>query len=145
MLLQLRRNKGNGLELDESLADYKVHIFNSGDPIILVCRDRRGGRSSKKAYYDTQWRKMDLREGEGEAFDCPKPQHLEEMIEASRQLSEGFPFVRVDWYEAEGRLWFGEMTFTPANGAKHFNPCSWNFEFGRRIDLGKEKLAGCVK
>ena len=128
---------GNAIECttDDSLIDYKVHVFNNGEPIILVCCDRAEGKLAKKAYYDCNWNSIDLREGENETFDCPHPEYLERMLSASFQLADGFPFVRVDWCECRGRLWFGEMTFTPASGAKHFVPPSWNYEFGRRIDL----------
>lgn len=125
-----RESASNG-----SPTDYKVHVFNNGEPIILVCRDRLEGKLAKKAYYDRSWNRVDLREGESEPFDCPRPEHLERMLSASSRLANGFPFVRVDWYECGGRLWFGEMTFTPANGAKRFIPPRWNHEFGRRIDL----------
>lgn len=117
------------------LCDYKVHVFNAGEPIILVCKDRNKGDLPKKAYYDASWNPIDLHEGECEAFVCPCPEHLEEMLENSYELACGFKFVRVDWYEADGKLWFGEMTFTPSSGVKHFVPSWWNFEFGRRIDL----------
>ena len=124
-------NPGDG----ESLVDYKVHMFNNGEPIILVCKDRLAGQLPKKAYYDAEWCRLPLREGDSELFDCPRPACLDEMLDKSRRLAEGFPFVRVDWYVVDGRLYFGEMTFTPASGAKRFVPEEWNYEFGRRIDL----------
>lgn len=118
-----------------SLVDYKVHMFNDGEPIILVCADRVAGQLPKKAYYTPEWERLPLREGDSELFDCPKPPRLAEMMEMSRVLADGFPFVRVDWYVVRGKLYFGEMTFTPASGAKHFVPGEWNYEFGRRIAL----------
>ena len=118
-----------------SLIDYKVHVFNDGDPIALVCKDRVAGQLPKKAYYDAGWSQLTLREGDSELFDCPRPACLDEMIDKSRRLAEGFPFVRVDWYVVNGKLYFGEMTFTPANGIKRFVPKGWNYEFGRRIKL----------
>lgn len=128
---------GNASEstTDDSLIDYKVHVFNNGEPIILVCCDRAEGKLAKKAYCDCKWNRIDLREGESETFDCLHPECLKRMLSADFQLADGFPFVRVDWYECEDRLWFGKMTFTSASGAKHFVPLVWNREFGRRIDL----------
>lgn len=118
-----------------SLVDYKVHMFNDGEPIILVCADRVAGQLPKKAYYTPDWEQLPLREGDSELFDCPRPSCLKEMMELSRVLAEGFSFVRVDWYVVNGKLYFGEMTFTPASGTKHFVPGEWNYEFGRRIKL----------
>lgn len=123
-----------GFETGE-LVDYKVHVFNAGEPIILVCRDRVGSEFPKKAYYDANWNKLDLLEEGSESFDTPRPKNLETMLECSAKLAEGFVLVRADWYEIDGQLFFGEMTFTPANGDKKFNPKEWNDEFGRRMDL----------
>lgn len=120
---------------DGSLIDYKVHVFNAGEPIILVCSDRSACGEPKKAYYDSDWNKLPLMEGGCETFDCSKPSRLNEMLSFSAQLAKDFAMVRVDWYEVSGRLYFGEMTFTPANGIKAFIPSEWNYEFGRRIDL----------
>lgn len=117
------------------LIDYKIHMFNAGDPIILVCRDRAGQEHPRKAYYDVAWNKLDLLEDGSDSFTVQKPKHLNTMLEYSSFLAEGFPLVRVDWYEVNGRLYFGELTFTPAGGGKKFLPKEWNNEFGRRIDL----------
>lgn len=137
---QYLENDGDG-----SLVDYKVHVFNAGDPIVLVCRDRAEGRLPKKSYYDASWSRVDLYEGGSESFECPRPPHLEEMLRNSRDLARGFRFVRVDWYEVGGQLYFGEMTFTPANGVKRFVPPEWNLEFGRRIDLEGEPVGGSLE
>lgn len=120
---------------DDSLLDYKVHVFNNSEPIILVYCDRAEGKLAEKAYYDCNWNGIDLSEGESETFDCPRTEHLEHVLSANKQLADGFPFVRVDWYECEDRLWLGEMAFTPASGVKHFVPPEWSREFGRWIDL----------
>lgn len=116
------------------LIDYNVHAFNGRDPIVLVCKGREGESLPRKAYYDTSWEGIALREGDSEDFDCPRPVYLEEMLRNSAELARGFSFARVDWCEAEGHLWFGEMTLTPAGGIKRFVPPERNEEFGRRID-----------
>lgn len=128
---------GNASEstTDGSLIDYKVHVFNNGEPAILVCCDHAEGKLVKKVYYNCNWNWIDLREGESETFDCLRPDYLECMLSASTQQAARFPFVRVDWYECENTLWFGEMAFTPTSGARHFLPPEWNCEFRRRIDL----------
>lgn len=120
---------------DGSLAGHKVHVFIAGDPIVLVCRDRRGGGEPRKSSYDAYWRMLPLLEGGCKPFDCPRPEHREEVLRVGNVLAERFVAVRVDWYEAGGRLRFSKMTFTQHFGAKDFESPEWTTGFGRRNNL----------
>lgn len=55
------------------------------------------------------------------------------MIELARILSKDFPFVRVDLYNVDGKIYFGELTFYPASGYGFFNPDSFDFELGKQF------------
>ena len=68
-----------------------------------------------------------------------KPQNFEKMKTISQKLAKDMPFVRIDFYEIEGRLYFGEITFFPASGLKKFKPEKWNNIFGDMIDISKYK------
>lgn len=127
----LENDQGSG-----AIFDYKVYCFNNGEPIILACKDREGGHATRTGYYDPCWKRLPFSDAGIPVFECPRPEHLDEMLTMSLRLAEGFSFVRVDWYESKGQLWFGEMTFTSASGGENFDPPDWNLEFGRRIDLG---------
>lgn len=59
------------------------------------------------------------------------------MIEVVRKLSQPFQFVRVDFYMAKGRIYFGELTFTDGAGAEGFDPLSFDLEAGDKIKLGR--------
>ena len=61
------------------------------------------------------------------------------MIELAEKLSVDIPFVRVDFYEINNRVYFGEFTFYPGGGLEQFNPVSWDRELGEWIDLGLVK------
>jgi len=109
---------------DGRLIDYKIHCLNGEPSFILVCGDRNveEGRCSALSLYlfDTQWNPIDMlqryrSEVPGEGI-IPKPKNLAQMLAIARKLSEDFNFVRVDLYESDGRVLFGELTFTPANG-----------------------------
>lgn len=119
-----------------SVDDYKVFCFNNGEPIVLVCRDRHSNDGIKTAYYDTNWNKL-FKDAHYETCDFERPPHLDEMIQLSRNLAQGFAFVRVDWYESMRGLLFGEMTFTAASGTENLDPPEWNRIMGDRIDLSK--------
>ena len=67
----------------------------------------------------------------------PPPQHLEEMLNLSEELSSGFTFMRVDFYETDEGVFFGEITFYPGSGFEKFIPTSFDYEIGSWIELPK--------
>ena len=66
-----------------------------------------------------------------------KPKHLDKMIEISKIISKDFPFVRVDFYETEDKIYVGELTFTPGGALGKFEPLDWDYKFGEWLDLDK--------
>lgn len=106
------------------LVDYKIHCLNGEPSFILACKARRtkaGEGSSVAMYlYDLEWNPIDGLQnyrGHGPGVGAiSKPGKLVEMLDIARELSEDFDFVRVDLYETGDQIWFGELTFTPANG-----------------------------
>lgn len=64
-----------------------------------------------------------------------RPSNLEMMISICRSLSKGIPFVRIDMYEINGIVYFGEVTFFPASGLGHFSPEVYNNLMGELIPL----------
>ena len=65
----------------------------------------------------------------------PKPEHFELMKELACKLSKGIPHVRVDFYNINGSVYFGEMTFYHHGGVIPFHPESWDYTFGSWIVL----------
>ena len=99
----------------KSLSDFKVYCFHGKPEAIMVMNDR--GEELKREFFDTEWTRLPNPEGKpAPKVETPRPDCLEEMLEASRKLAEPFPFVRVDFYIVNGKLIFGELTFTPAGG-----------------------------
>ena len=85
----------------------------------MTCIDRNIGKT-KYIYFDRNWnlKKEFSNDGMkyGDRINIPKPQNLDKMFEFAKILSKDIPFVRVDFYEANGQLYFGEMTFYPNAG-----------------------------
>ena len=108
-------------------ADYKVYCFN-GTPMTIFYINDRGTEEKNAAFFDLEW-KFISHAGNASYKTMPsmpeKPACLNEMIEISRRLSAPFEFVRIDYYEIDGKLYFGEMTFTPATGL-HASECKIN-------------------
>ena len=95
--------------------DYKFFCFNGRVECVEFCSERN--KKLRLDYYDKNWRYLDyskeeLRSGKIEE----KPKNYEKMIEIASKLSLGFEFVRVDLYNINGKIYFGELTFSPACG-----------------------------
>lgn len=104
------------------LRDYKIFCFNGEPKCTLVCADRYAGTGVRMSFYDPQWQPMSMH------WRYPpietaveRPQNLEEMLTFARILSQNIPFVRVDFYEVRGQVYFGEITFFPASGMAKFD------------------------
>ena len=67
--------------------------------------------------------------------DIAKPRSYEKMIELAEKLSKGISFLRVDFYEINGRIYFGELTFYPGSGYEQFQPKEWDYKLGEWIRL----------
>ncbi|RGB78255.1 hypothetical protein DXA39_00340 [Anaerococcus nagyae] len=108
------------LDMDgPSVADYKFHCFN-GKPILVEYISDREGESHLETWFDTSWNKVNIIKDDKLSFnhkDIPEsPKNLDRMLQLAEVLSEDFIYVRVDLYQIEGKIYFGELTFTPANG-----------------------------
>jgi hypothetical protein len=122
------------------LADYKIHVFNGEPRFVLVCADRFAESGLTEDFYTPQWEHLDLRRPGIPNAKVPqeKPQLLEQMLLCAKKLSEDFPFVRADFYECNGKIYFGEMTFYPACGMGAFDPPEWDETFGSWLKLPNE-------
>ena len=104
------------------LIDYKFHCLNGIPTFVLVMSDRSvdGDKAMKVTIdcYDMEWNHIDAVCGAGSEVPgqgkVQKPKHFDEMIEMAKKLSEDFAFVRVDLYERNDQILFGELTFSPA-------------------------------
>ena len=104
--------------ISTSLIDYKFYCFNGVPVACGVFYDRNLEAHNKgMTPYDMEWVKHEEWRRENIVKPCkdiPKPQTLELMKKACKDLASQFPFVRMDFYEVKGKLYFGEFTFTPA-------------------------------
>ncbi|WP_248624394.1 ATP-grasp fold amidoligase family protein [Enterococcus cecorum] len=100
--------------------DYKIYCFNGKPDVILVCKDRFMGNSNRARYqfYDQSWNYLPLNRDDDKLpkFDIPKPKNLDKMLEIATSLSEDFIFSRIDLYNIDGKIYFGEITLSPNSG-----------------------------
>lgn len=98
------------------LIDYKIHCFDGTPMFIGYCYDRNlETQNSKGVIYSPKWERLlylkDDKPNDG--IKMPKPSTLDQMLEIARILSRDIPYVRVDLYSIKGKVYFGELTFTP--------------------------------
>lgn len=107
-------------ELDGDLLDYKIHVFGGKPEIIQVIGKRdNDAHKAKEAFLDTEWNlQSGIRYHTYDSFDYlpDKPDNLGEMVDIAGKLGHDFKYVRVDLYNISGKIYFGEMTFTPSSG-----------------------------
>ena len=115
--------------------DYKIFCFDGVPELIHVNFDR--STNLKKNIYDINWNLLDVEMHYSNDPDkiIDKPGNLDEMLEVAARLSKGFPHVRVDLYNVEGEIYFGEMTFTHTGGNSDFRPESFDYELGSWLTL----------
>lgn len=101
--------------LDLFQTDYKIQVINGEPYCILICADRDKNGHAKLFSYDLEWNRIVLLNGEEKTLErqFDKPKNLSKMLDYARILSKPFPYVRVDFYEVDGKLYIGELTFTP--------------------------------
>lgn len=110
-------------ELNSSLYDYKIHCFDGRPAFIQCIGDRNLAKhTGYQNNYDLKWTKLDWTFEDYPQFPyvVSKPKLLDGMVTCAEKLSEGLSYVRVDLYEVNGHIYFGEMTFTPASGAYRY-------------------------
>ncbi len=113
--------------------DYKIHCFNGKPMFIQVDCSRFKGH--KRIIYDTKWQKIDLQLHFPMNDEIPPPQSLNEMLVLAEKLSEPFNYVRVDFYENNSSVYFGELTFIPGAGFEPFNPPEMDRIWGDLLTL----------
>lgn len=122
------------LEDSDTILDYKIHCLNGVPTFILVCSERN--RGLKLNLYDLNWNPIHEICGKHKNDkEIAKPAGLEEMIEISRILSPDFDFVRVDLYQIAGKIYFGELTFTPDGGVLSYYTEKFDTDMGKLLTV----------
>ena len=117
--------------------DYKLYCFNGEAKYVMLCTDRQSGHP---AYYffdrERQLVRLNKRGlAAPEGFSIPMPEGYDQLFEYADKLSKPFPFVRADFYLDNGKVIFGELTFTPCAGYDVNIPREQNEFLGDQVEL----------
>ena len=140
---ELIHNDPETAKISSSIIDYKIWCFNGKVHWLWACANR-DEHTTEVMTYDTDWNahpeysifENDYRHGE----ILPKPKNLERMIEVAEILAKPFPCVRVDLYNIDGKIYFGELTFTSYGGLQDFYTAEFQHLAGSKIDLSGVKV-----
>lgn len=120
---------------EKGIVDYKFYCFHGEPKYVLVISHRASG--GRETFFNTSWETVEVTKGYRRHDTAPeKPARFGEMIDISRRLSKGVPFLRVDMFEdAEGNVLVGELTLTPSSGLVPFEPEAYDRIFGDELLL----------
>lgn len=123
-----------------SLRDYKFMCFDGKVKCCFVCSDRFSKEGLHVTFFDLDWKVLHFeRHYPARKEGLPKPKCYDEMVILAEKLSKGIPFVRVDFYEINEKVFFGELTFYPGSGFEEFTPRSADIWLGSLINLPKKE------
>ena len=123
------------------LRDYKFFCFDGKVKALFIASDRsKGEHAVKFDFFDENFNHQPFTNGHPNADVPPaKPASFEEMKRLAEKLSQGIPHVRIDFYDINGKIYFGEMTFFHWSGMKPYVPEEWDYKFGGWLKLPKKQ------
>lgn len=121
------------------LRDYKFFCMNGEPRFLFLATGRLSSGETTFDFLDLNYKRIPAKNGHPNIDGIPiAPPNFNKMIEIARKLSQGETFVRVDLYNVNGKIYFGEYTFFHNSGLVPFDPKEWDEKFGEYIDLSKK-------
>ena len=126
---------------DGELRDYKFFCFDGVPRVMFIASDRFNKEEETKFdFFDMEFNHLPFRNGHPNATKpIERPAEFDEMRMLASKLSKGIPQVRVDFYDVNGQIYFGEMTFFHLSGFVKFDPEEWDYKIGEMIELPRNK------
>ena len=124
--------------LKADIDDYKFMVFNGQCKCILYCSDRYSKNGMKKTFFSPDWNVLPFKRPDASiSLNIEKPSRLDDMLNTVSKLYKyvSSDFVRIDLYDINGNIYFGEFTFYPSGGLESFEPEEWDFEMGKWLTL----------
>lgn len=125
----------------QELRDYKFFCFGGEMKVMFIASERHNETTETRFdFFDRQFQHLDFRNGHPNADVLPaKPEKFEEMCELAEKLAGDIPLLRVDFYEVNRRIYFGELTFSHWSGMMPFEPKEWDQKLGDWIKLPEQE------
>lgn len=130
--------------MGDNLTDYRFYCFNGKVKLVYqyLNESQVDGTKPEPVYcniYNEKWERLSFHQAYEPSLEkYPKPIQLEKMIMLAEKLTKGIPFLRVDFYIVNEKIYFGELTFYPGGGFSKFNPEEYDYEIGKMLKLGDD-------
>lgn len=125
-------------DIKELPIEYKIHVFNGVAKSLYVVTGRGKDIRYNNLYID--WKEFDGSQFNGwkkREEGVKQPDNFQQMVQMAEELAKPFPFVRIDLYNIAGKIYFSEMTFTPAKGTLILDDDKVDFEMGKWLNIEK--------
>lgn len=123
-------------DVSGDLKDYKFYCFNGEMKFVMINSDRNTSRPTRSDYFDRDFNWLDFTWGYSHAEVHPKkPEQFEKMVAIVEKLAKGLPHIRVDLYDCNGKIYFGELTFFDGSGFDKIEPLEWDYKIGKLLKL----------
>lgn len=110
--------------------DFKFYVFDGHVEVIQIHISRFSNHSH--IYFNRNLERLDISRGKRIAREYVLPEEIHKLIKAAEQIGKHFDFARIDLYLHNSKVYFGEITQTPANGFVPFRPRTFEFELGEK-------------
>lgn len=121
-------------KIHKPLIDYKIYTFNGKAKLMMINHDR--GISTKADYFDSNFKRLNFTWGYPNSdYQVEKPINYDKMIAFAERLAKNTVELRVDFYECNGKLFFGELTFFDGSGFTKLNPPQWDDVLGSWLEI----------
>lgn len=129
-----------GNDQAEAIRDYKFFTFNGEPKLMYIAGGRDYALKDKQVvyadFYDMEFNHVDLCiDHDNSPIPPAKPQNFDLMVKCARKLAQGTKHLRVDFYEVNGHLYTGELTFFHCGGLHEFKTKEWDKRMGDWISL----------
>lgn len=123
--------------IHDDMVDYKFFCFNGKPEYIYVSENLSDHKNGAISFYDMDFNEAPFRRTDFKKLDhAPeKPESFDKMVELAKILSKDHYFLRVDFYDICGKIYFGELTFCPAAGYMPIVPQEWDYKLGEMLDI----------
>jgi len=123
--------------------NYRIHCMSGNVEIISVNLYLGSTKNYVARKFNKKWEPLNFRFGSeeikestsNEYTDIPKPVNFDRMIYIAEDIAKSFAYVRVDFYEVDGKMYYGEITFHDSGGYDKIIPFNWDEKFGEKIKL----------
>ena len=126
----------------QGLIDYKFYCFNGEPKFLYVSQGLENHATASRSFLTFDWQFAPFGRSDYKPLDVlpEKPKNFDKMVEFASILSKNIPFLRVDLYEVEGKIYFSELTFSPCGGMMPFNPPEWDRRLGEMLKLPTKNM-----